>query len=91
MSNPIDATVSAWKKPNLPSHPLAKATAGAFVELVDYHHLLVLEKGLNYHLVRQVWSEVLNPHPSEVKGCEENLERERMNAMRQDLKALLTE
>lgn len=91
VSNPIDATVSAWKKPNLPSHPLAKATASAFVDLVDYHHLLVLEKGFNHHLVRQVWSEALNPHPSEIGRCEENLEGERMNAMREDLKALVTE
>lgn len=74
--NAMNATVNAWKLPKEQHSTHARASADAFAALLAYKSYLILELGLNYHLVRQVSSTVLNPHPLEVELCQKNIEEE---------------
>lgn len=74
-----NSMVEAWKNPSSKDSDLAKAAAKAFSELVYYKKYLC-EQGFNYHLVRDVSSVILNPHPSEIARCEQNIHEERRKA-----------
>lgn len=74
--NAMNATVNAWKRPKEEHSSYARASADAFAALLAYKSYLILELGLNFHLVRQVSSTVLNPHPLEVELCQKNIKQE---------------
>ena len=80
--NAMNATVNAWKHPNNQHSIEARASADAFAALLAYNSYLILELGLNYHLVRQVSSAVLNPSSLEIESCQNNIKEEIRKAER---------
>jgi hypothetical protein len=55
----FEHTVRAYKTPHKPNNIEGIATGSALNELVSYHNHLVLELGLDYHMVREVWNGIL--------------------------------
>lgn len=55
----MELTVRAWKKPELPNTEKGRQSGDDFTALVNYHKYLVIDLGLDYHMVRSIWNDLL--------------------------------
>ena len=81
----FQATQHARCHPDIPSSPAAHEAAQAQLALEQLHRHLV-QRGLNYHLVRREWAAILSP--VEANHCKELVQEERLRDVEDGVEAL---
>lgn len=69
----LNITISNYKK-----NPNSSEVSKTLNDMLDFQDELVQNYGLNFHFVRKVICEVLNPHPEELRRCDENIKKEKL-------------
>lgn len=72
-SNAISLTIRARKDPRSVELQEASDAGTILGRLMDLHANLVIEHGLDFHLVRKEWATILDPSPRERELCEQNI------------------